>query len=134
MHALSLRQPWAALLASGRKSIEVRRWRTSRRERILIHAARAPDERPEAWLHVTPELLVLARMTGGIVGAGHLTVCRTYRSARAFAADQAQHLNRPEWFAPPRLYGFVFSDLEVLSFRPYPGGMRFFAVEEKEQG
>ena len=55
-YALSLKQPWAALLVHGGKTIEVRRWATSRRGRILIHAARVPDPRPEAWTQVPPEL------------------------------------------------------------------------------
>ncbi len=40
LYALSLKQPWAALLVTGRKRIEVRNWPTARRGRILIHAAR----------------------------------------------------------------------------------------------
>jgi len=56
-YGLSLKQPWAALLANGHKTIEVRRWPTARRGRILIHAARVPDERPEAWALVPPHHL-----------------------------------------------------------------------------
>src|ERR1700737_2176326 len=97
-YALSLKQPWAALLVHGRKTIEVRRWPTARRGRILIHAARVPDERPEAWVHVAPELLETAQLLGGILGAGDLTDCRTYRTVEAFQADQVRHLNEPSWF------------------------------------
>src|SRR5204863_2700985 len=39
VYALSLKQPWAALLVHGRKSVEVRSWPTARRGRVLIHAA-----------------------------------------------------------------------------------------------
>src|SRR5262249_11050532 len=56
MFALSLKQPWATLLVHGLKTIEVRRWQTVRRGRVLIHAARLPDDRREAWAHVPPEL------------------------------------------------------------------------------
>src|SRR4051794_31022472 len=55
-YALSLKQPWAALLVHGVKTIEVRRWPTARRGRVLIHAARVPDDRPEAWSRVPEEL------------------------------------------------------------------------------
>jgi hypothetical protein len=131
MYALSLKQPWAALLAHGRKTIEVRRWPTARRERILIHAAGVPDERPEAWAHVPQELVPAAQLLGGIIGAGDLTGCIAYRSAADFAADQAHHLNEPAWFEGPALYGFVFANLEVLPFRRYPGWMRFFRVGDE---
>jgi hypothetical protein len=128
--ALSLKQPWAALLAHGLKTIEVRRWPTARQGRILIHAARVPDERPEAWAHVPAALLPEARLYGGIVGAGDLVTCVAYRSLDDFAADQSRHLNELTWFEEPALYGFVFANLEVLPFRRYPGWMRFFAVDD----
>src|SRR5262245_17605754 len=131
-YALSLKQPWAALLVHGRKTIEVRRWPTARRERILIHAAREPDERPEAWGLVPPELREAADLRGGIVGAGDLTDCKIYQNRQAFAADGTAHLNDPSWFDGRRLYGFVFVNLTVLPFRPYPGWMRFFPVDEME--
>ena len=129
-YALSLKQPWAALLVHGLKTVEVRRWPTARRGRVLIHAARIPDERPEAWAHVPPALLDTALLRGGLIGAGELTGCVAYRSLEAFRADQARHLNESSWFMPPVLYGFTFRALGVLPFRPCPGWMRFFPVED----
>src|SRR5687768_10999894 len=127
-YAISLKQPWAALLVYGRKSVEVRAWPTARRGRVLIHAARVSDPRPQAWARVPPELRDAARLLGGIVGAAELTDCRTYRTADAFAADAHLHLNDPTWFRPPVLYGFTFANVEVLPFRELPGWVRFFRV------
>jgi hypothetical protein len=127
--ALSLKQPWAALLVHGLKTIEVRKWPTARRGRILIHAARIPDERPQAWAHVPPELLPFARLLGGIIGQGDLAACLTYRTQEAFAQDQKKHLNDPSWFEKPALYGFSFANLASLPFRKYPGWMRFFPID-----
>ena len=132
-YALSLKQPWAALLVHGRKSIEVRRWATARRGLVLIHAARVPDARPEAWARVPPELREAAKLTGGIIGAADLTGIKAYRSAEAFVADRARHLNDPSWFQPPRLYGFLFTQPRVLPFRPYKGNVRFFTVEDASE-
>jgi ASCH domain len=42
MKALSVRQPWASLIASGKKTIEVRSWRTHYRGPLLICAAKQP--------------------------------------------------------------------------------------------
>lgn len=39
MKALSIRQPWASLIAHGIKNIENRTWRTHFRGRIYIHAS-----------------------------------------------------------------------------------------------
>jgi hypothetical protein len=128
LYALSLKQPWATLLAYGRKTIEVRRWPTARRGPILIHAARVPDQREEAWTLLPAELKEAAQLLGGIVGGGELTGCIPYRSRESFAADRSRHLNDPSWFQAPVLYGFSFVKLKALPFRAYPGWMRFFPV------
>src|SRR5438067_8105541 len=107
-YALSLKQPWAVLLVHGLKSIEVRRWPTARRGRILIHAARVPDTRPEARRHVSKELESLAELEGGIIGAVELTDCLRYADLPTFLTDQAEHYNEASWFEPPLLYGFRF--------------------------
>jgi len=44
MKAISLWQPWASLMAHGRKTIETRSWKTSYRGPLLIHAAQRPME------------------------------------------------------------------------------------------
>jgi len=124
-----LKQPWAALLVAGRKTIEVRTWPTVRRGRILIHAARVSDERPEAWSQVPADIRSMADRTGGIVGAAVLVDCVTYRSREAFAGDQAKHLNDPAWFNGRTMYGFTFASATVLPFRAYAGWMRFFPVD-----
>lgn len=128
-HALSLKQPWATLLVHGRKSIEVRNWSTPRRERVLIHAARIPDERPEAWTFVPRELHEHAQLLGGVIGSAELVDCLTYDSLETFAVDQAKHFNHLSWFRGPVLYGFLFRDAMPLPFQPCPGWMRFFRVE-----
>lgn len=133
-YALSLKQPWAALLVHGLKTIEVRKWPTGRRGRILIHAARVPDDRPEVWQLVPPEARETAELRGGMIGVGELVGCLTYRTLEEFVRDRALHLNDPAWFVKPPLYGFKFTDLSVLPFRPYSGWMRFFPVELEGDG
>lgn len=44
MKALSLKQPWASMVANGTKTIETRSWRTSYRGPLAIHASQ-PDGR-----------------------------------------------------------------------------------------
>ena len=127
-YALSLKQPWAALVVFGLKTIEVRRWPTARRGRILIHAARVPDDRPEAWARLPKHLHEAASLNGGIVGAVDLVGCVSYRTLQTFVHDQERHLNEPAWFAGPILYGFQFAHAATLPFRPYAGWMRFFPV------
>lgn len=128
-YALSLKQPWAALLIHGHKAIEVRRWTTDRRGPILIHAARIPDPRPEAWAQVTPDLEEATTLQGGIIGLANLTGCVAYRSKKSFLADRKLHRNRPEWYQVAGLFGFVFTRPTPLPFQKLPGNVRFFHVE-----
>ena len=41
---LSLRQPYAELIVSGRKTIELRKWNTRFRGEFLVHASKAIDK------------------------------------------------------------------------------------------
>lgn len=129
-YALSVKQPWAALLALGVKTVEVRTWPATRRGPVLIHASRVPDPRPEAWAWVTtPELRQLAGVTGGVIGAGELVGCLRYDTAARFVADRGRHLNAPEWFIQTGLFGFAFRNLRPLAYHPCPGNTFFFPVE-----
>jgi uncharacterized protein (UPF0264 family) len=132
--ALSIKQPWATLLAHGLKTIEVRRWRTHYRGLLLLHAANIPDDRPEAWEHVPAELREEAQRGGGIIGCGRLTACKPYRTLANFRNDQASHLNDPSWFDPAGLFGLCFADLQVRPFREYKGYVRIFEVELEDLG
>ena len=44
MKAISIKQPWASLIAHGIKDIENRSWRTNYRGRVLIHAGASKKE------------------------------------------------------------------------------------------
>ncbi|MBA4063464.1 MAG: hypothetical protein C0501_07080 [Isosphaera sp.] len=128
--ALSVRQPWAALLVAGVKTVEVRTWPTRRRGPVLIHAGRLPDERPDGWaLLDTPELRAWVGLGGGVIGVADLVDCVRYDTAEAFAAAEAEHRNPPDWFRPPRLYGFAFRNPRPVAFRPFTGQTFFFPVE-----
>ncbi len=47
MRALSVKQPWASLIATGEKTIELRSWRTHYRGPLLIVASARPDRRAD---------------------------------------------------------------------------------------
>ena len=43
MHTLTIKQPWASLIMSGRKRVENRGWKTDYRGPLAIHAGKAVD-------------------------------------------------------------------------------------------
>jgi hypothetical protein len=64
--ALSIRQPWAELILSGNKSIELRSWTTSYRGWLWIHAASKSDPALERTYGLTN------LFKGGFVGGVNL--------------------------------------------------------------
>jgi hypothetical protein len=56
--ALSVKQPWASLIASGKKTIETRTWATTYRGPLLIVSSKKPDIPPAGCA------LALVRLVG----------------------------------------------------------------------
>ncbi len=115
MKALSIRQPWAWLIANGHKDIENRSWGTSFRGPVFVHAGKAfdPDVRPgvdEMNGVRLPARADLAR--GAIVGVATVVDCvETHRS---------------DWFYGP--YGFVLTNAKPLLPVPCRGQLGLFDV------
>lgn len=131
--ALSIRQPWAALLVAGAKQIEIRSWRTSRRGLVFIHASAIIDSRLAGWRRLPSHLLPLAQFRGGIIGKASLIDCRAYRSKSAFRRDQARHGNPTAWFRQPCLWGLVFEEAVEIPFQSLAGKLRFFKAPACEE-
>lgn len=126
MKALSVRQPWAWLLAQGFKDIENRSRFTHYRGPLLIHASKLLRPAEYAFcrdfLASKPELRHLIEQLpaavdlqlGGIVGQVDVVGCCN------------GHLS--PWFMGP--YGYVVRDQKTLPFRPYTGALGFFNVPD----
>lgn len=50
MKCISVKQPWANLIASGKKTIETRTWNTNYRGKILIASSRKPNIYPAGYV------------------------------------------------------------------------------------
>lgn len=88
MKALSIKNPWAHLIAAGVKDVENRTWSTQHRGRMLIHASQKPDARyremsllftPEQWAHLNGEvsdLCIVGRFpSSAIIGEVEVIGC-----------------------------------------------------------
>ncbi|HET6641249.1 MAG TPA: ASCH domain-containing protein [Nitrososphaeraceae archaeon] len=65
---LSLQQPYAELIVSGRKTIELRKWNTKFRGEFLVHASKAIDKEACKLRGIDISSLI----TGAIVGSAVL--------------------------------------------------------------
>jgi hypothetical protein len=136
--ALSLRQPWGALVVHFGKPIENRRWNTSFRGSFLIHAAKGMtrlefdealefaraalgDKCPsEAELRATLQF-------GGIIGRARLVEVVPPQTNLSLVDDYPPGIDR-RWHMPSQ-YGFVLADVEPIVFRPWRGQLGFFDVD-----
>jgi ASCH domain len=70
IRAISVRQPWAALIAHDTKRIENRTWGSTWRGTLLIHASKAAE--PDA------DRIAYADVRGAIVAVATLADCHPY--------------------------------------------------------
>jgi hypothetical protein len=110
MKAMSVRQPWADLILSGRKSLELRTWEPNLRGRILIHAGKAVVEEACRRYGLDRHRLTTGALLGSVEVAGvvRLTPENWSRLATShldwgrFAPDLlGWELREPRWLPRP---------------------------------
>jgi activating signal cointegrator 1 len=57
MKAITIKQPWATLIALGEKEFETRSWQTKYRGQLAIHAGKTVDKEACDWSEITTALL-----------------------------------------------------------------------------
>lgn len=85
---LSLKQPYAELVVSGIKTIELRKWNTRFRGEFLVYASKAIVNEACKLYNIDISLLI----TGAIVGSAVLYDVKYYHTNKEFVADQNKHL------------------------------------------
>ena len=120
MKALSIRQPWAWLIAHGHKDVENRTWKTEFRGPFLIHAGatmtRADYEACVIFIADMrtswrlPAYDILRAQCGGIVGQAEIVDCVTASESPWFVGE----------------FGFVLRGAAPLPFQPLKGALGFF--------
>jgi predicted transcriptional regulator len=120
---LSLKQPYAELIVSGRKTIELRKWNTKYRGQFLIHASKTINSEACKLYNID----VSSQVTGAIVGSALLCDVKRYQSKQEFMVDQNKHFAVSAYLEPT--YGFLLSDAKRFD-KPVPlkGRLGFFNV------
>ncbi|PIN74612.1 ACP synthase [Candidatus Woesearchaeota archaeon CG10_big_fil_rev_8_21_14_0_10_37_12] len=121
MKTLSLKQPWAELVVSGRKTIEVRKWNTKFRGEFLVHASLNTNKEKEK------EFSFKDLPTGCIVGKATLIDVKKYTSKEEFEKDSDKHFAKG-WHAP-KAHGFILENAQRLPLKTLKGKLNFFEVE-----
>lgn len=116
MKILTLKQPHAELILSGRKTVELRKKHTKFRGEFLIHAAKTPDIRACRLHGMDPNELT----HGAIVGKATLYSVKEYLSKKGFLSDKHRHLALHDFDNKLR-YGLLLKGAERLK-SPIPMG------------
>jgi len=106
--ALSVKQPWANMIASGEKTIETRAWGTNYRGELLIVSSKVPAIEP----------------AGCAVALVNVVDCRPMIPADEPAACCQVYPNAQSW---------VLNDIRAVEPFPVKGLVGVFAVEIDEQ-
>ena len=110
MKALSIKQPWASMIAQGDKTIETRSWGTEYRGELLIVSAKSPKIEP----------------AGFALAIVHLVDCRLMTER-----DEIEACCR--WL--PRTYAWLLDDIRKIEPFPVRGQLGLFNIEiPKYQG
>jgi len=121
MKALSLKQPWAELIVSGKKTIEIRKWNTHFRGEFLIHASKNTNKEKEQ------EFGFKNLPTGCIIGKATLIGVKKYHSKKEFDKDARRHFGKGWW--NPKAHGFILKNAQRVKPKTVKGELNFFEVK-----
>lgn len=120
MKCLSVSQPFADLVMSGAKTVDLRGWNTKYRGDILIHAPLRVREADCRRLRIRGRPL-----TGVILGRVTLADVRMYGSAQEVRRDYPLHLAGADFES--KKYGFVLENpVKLKAPVPYKGSLGLF--------
>lgn len=123
MKCLSVCQPFAYLITSKKKTIELRNWNTNFRGEFLIHAPQKIKVEDCKRLKIKKKLI-----TGAIIGKAEIYDVKKYQTKSEFVDDYLKHLVSKKF--PKRKYGFLLKNAKMFRIPiPYKGQLGFFNVQ-----
>jgi len=123
LKCLSISQPFADLIVSGKKTIELRKWNTNFRGEFLIHAPIKIKIEDCKRLKITKKLV-----TGVIIGKAELYDVKKYNSSKEVKKDQKFHFASKNF--QDKTFGFKIKNVKPLRIPiPWKGQLGFFDVE-----
>jgi hypothetical protein len=106
MKAFSVREPWASLIVEGKKTLELRSWRTHYRGTVLVH--RSGRDR-------------------GLIGMAEIAYIIEITSLEQFRSLRDEH-RAPDEFYQDKLFGWVLRNAKPIDFIPRKGQLGIWEV------
>lgn len=89
MKALSVKQPWAGMIASGEKTIETRTWTTKYRGPVLVVSSRLPKIEPAGYALAVADIVESRPMRRADERAA---CCKVYPKAHAWVLKNVRSI------------------------------------------
>lgn len=123
MKCLSVSQPFADLIISGKKTIELRKWNTNFRGEFLIHAPLKIRAEDSKRLKMNKKFV-----TGAIIGKAEIYDVKKYNSIKEVKMDQKFHLAAKNFH--DKTFGFRLKNAKSLRIPiPCKGQLGFFDMD-----
>ena len=130
MKVITIKQPFASLIAEGLKEYEFRTWKTKYRGEILIHAGKKKKKKAMKKY----EMYNLEYPTGCIIAKANLTDCiKIDENAREMLKKKKSPIydnviNSTEWDG----YGFKMENVEKIENIPVNGKLSLWEYDYKK--
>jgi len=122
LKCLSISQPFADLIISGKKSIELRNWNTNFRGEFLVHAPLKIRIDDVKRLKINKKFV-----TGSIIGKAQLYDVKKYNSRKEITLDQKFHFSTKKF--QTKTFGFLLKNAKPLRIPiPWKGQLGIFDV------
>ena len=120
MKCLSVSQPFADLIISGKKTIELRSWNTKFRGEFLIHSPLKIRVKDSKRLKINKKFI-----TGAIIGKAQLYDVKKYNSLKEIKLDQKFHFASKKF--QTKTFGFMLKNAKPLRIPiPWKGQLGIF--------
>ena len=130
--ALSLKQPFAWLIANGYLLVDDRSWGTQYRGPLLIHASKGLYEAYYDYLKSSTDIPIPTKDKleyGGVVGLANLVLCCHPRELPAdISSEQRAHFSGVNHES----FGFLFDQASPLKLLPCRGKLGIFEINLDE--
>lgn len=127
--ALSLKQPYAWLIANGYLLVDDRTWGTGYRGPMLIHASKGLYEQYYYYIKTSTHIPIPDKDKldyGGVVGIAKLVLCSKPGDLPAgISRQQRAHFGGVH----QDYYGFLFEQATPLAFMPCAGKLGIFEID-----
>jgi len=127
--ALSLKQPFAWLIANGYLLVDDRTWGTQYRGPVLIHASKGLYKEYYDYLKSNTNIPLPAKDKleyGGVVGIANLVLCcRPSELPEGLSQEQRAHYGGVH----QNSFGFLFEQAMPLALRPCRGKLGMFDID-----